>query len=170
MRRKIRSRTSPRSDVVHPVAALLELKWRLLLLKANAGFIDARQHNLTRVESQIDDAVEVGRTKRANGGLGAAGNSALVIEQTSFGQAVGPVEWNRIDEIEISPGLNQCEIHAWRCGVGNDTLDFGNSEIATGIVHLAGLVVDDPIADASFDATQILARELVLLSGAVVVD
>ncbi|ESW92882.1 hypothetical protein X772_01900 [Mesorhizobium sp. LSJC280B00] len=51
-----------------------------------------------------------------------------------------------------------------------DNLDLSHGEIATALFYLAGLIVDDPVADACFDVAQILVRKLVLRSGAVIVD
>jgi hypothetical protein len=102
--------------------------------------------------------------------LGATGNPSLVVEQASFNQTISSVKWNRIDEIEISSGLNQSEVHIRCHWIGNDLLDFGYGVVATGIGYLARLVVNDPVADARFDAAEVRARKLVLLCGTVIVD
>lgn len=49
-------------------------------------------------------------------------------------------------------------------------LDLGEGKIAARLADLAGLMVDDPIADARADPSEILARKLVRLRRAVVVD
>src|SRR5690606_23151847 len=55
-------------------------------------------------------------------------------------------------------------------GIGNDPLDLSDREVAPRPRHLAWLVVDDPIAHAGLNATEILARKLVTLGGIIVVD
>lgn len=49
-------------------------------------------------------------------------------------------------------------------------LDLGDGKIAARLADLVGLMADDPIADARADPSEILARELVRLRRAVVVD
>jgi hypothetical protein len=48
--------------------------------------------------------------------------------------------------------------------------NLGYCKIASGFDDFAGLVIYDPIANAGFGATEVLARKLITLGGAVVVN
>lgn len=151
---------------------MFEFHRRLLFLDADKGkgLADTRQHGLGQIQAQRDDAVEISRGDRADGRLRAAGVPALLIQDASLYHAAGAAEWNGIGEVEIAPRLDQGEVHVRSAGVANDLLDFGDGEVAARRCDLLRFVVDDPVADAGLNPTEILAGKLVSLSGAVVVD
>jgi hypothetical protein len=102
--------------------------------------------------------------------LRAARDTALLIQNATLDDALRTVERNGICKVEIGAGLDDGEIHTWHAGIGNDLLYLGDGEIATCVAHLRRFQIDDPIADARLNAAEILRRELVSLSGAVIVD
>ncbi len=102
--------------------------------------------------------------------MGATRNFALVIKNASLDQPQRAIERDRIGEVQVGAGFDQGEIHVLSGRVRHNMGHFGDCEVSARIPDFAGLVVDDPIANAGADAGQVLAWELILLRRAVVVD
>jgi hypothetical protein len=100
----------------------------------------------------------------------ASGNLALFVQEAPLDQSAGVAEWDGINEIQIAARLNERDIHARGGRVGDDLLDLGNRKIAARFLRFSRFVVDDPVANAGFDASHVLTRKLVLFSGTVFVD
>ena len=99
-----------------------------------------------------------------------ARNSPLLVQDAAFHGTIRPVERNRICKIEITSGLDQSEIHPRRARVSNNLLNPSNRKIAARLGNFARLVIDCPIANAGFNAAEILTGKLISFSGAVIVD
>ena len=95
---------------------------------------------------------------------------AGVIEHPALDRPLGPAEGNGADEVEISLRLDQRQEHAGRGGIGNDPLNLGDGEVPARVPDLAGLEIDDPVADARLGPAEVLRGELIALSRDVVVD
>lgn len=79
-------------------------------------------------------------------------------------------ERDGIDEIQIAACLNDGDIHARGARVGDDLLNFGNGKVAARFLRFPRLVIDDPVADACLDASEVLTGKLVAFGGTVFVD
>ena len=55
-------------------------------------------------------------------------------------------------------------------GIGNNLPYLRNRKVAARFGYLAGFIVNDPVADAGFNATQVLAGKLIAFSRAVIVE
>lgn len=96
--------------------------------------------------------------------------ASLIQDATLNDLTVGIGEGDRRCEIEIAARLDQCEVHAGRNWIRHDPLDLGDGEIAAGVSHLAGLIIDDPVTKTRLGAAEVLGRKLVTFCRCVIVD
>ena len=61
-------------------------------------------------------------------------------------------------------------MHTRGARIGDDLLDFGEGKVATRFKRFSWLVIDDPVADACLDASEILIGKLVAFGRAVFVN
>lgn len=166
----------PRRELHNPVALLLEHERRLSFIcksidrMRHPRLIQSRQFRLMLVYANRYDAVEICCGYRPDCGLCSAGNAALYIQHASLYDTVWSAERNGIDEVEIAAVFDQRQIHAGGLRIRNNPFNLGDSKIAAGRRDFPRLVVDDPVTHTRLDTTEILARELVLFSRAIVVN
>ncbi len=166
----------PRRELYNPVALLLEYERRLSFIcksidrMRHPRLIQPRQFRLMLVYANRYDAVEICCGYRPDCGLCSARNAPLFIQHASLYDPVWSAERNGIDEVEIAAVFDQRQIHAGRLRIRNNPLNLGDSKIAAGRCDFPRLVVDDPVTHTRLDTTEILARELVLFSRAIVVN
>ena len=152
-RRNTRSRTIRDVNEADPIALLLELKRRLVFMRAGAEyrFIHAREERRGVIQSLLDNTVEVAARQRPDRRLSAPRYATLGIEDAGFDDAGWSTEGDRIDEVEIAAGFDHCDIHARSPRIGDDLPNFSDRKIPAGFGDLAGFVVDDPIANTRFE-------------------
>jgi len=155
------------------ISLLLEYEGRLLcfieLSQPNIRIQSGQQRRPFR-ETKFEYSIEIFGRDWADCRLSATRNSPLLIQDPAFNRTSWPVERDRIGKIEIGPGLDQREIHSRSIGIGNNSLNPSNRKVAACLSHLARLVVDYPIANAGFNAAEILTGKLISFSRAVIVD
>lgn len=161
-----------RDSQTNTIALLFEPELHLCLIEIKLSDISIkpRQQRCTLGQTEFAYSVEIVRRDWPDCRLGTPRNSSLLIQDAPLHRTIWPVERNRIGKVEITSGFNQGEIHSRNSRVGNDLLNTSYRKVATRFSHLARFIVDDPIADAGFDAAQVLARKLILFSGTVIVD
>lgn len=155
------------------ISLLFKYERRLLsfieLRQANIG-INPRQKRCAFREAKFEYSIEIARRDWADCRLSTPRNSPLLIQDAAFHRTSWPAEGDRISKIEVTSGFNQSEIHSRSTGIGNNLLNPSNRKIAARLGYFARFVVDYPVANAGFNATEILTGKLILFSGTVIVD
>ena len=157
----------PRDCETRALSALFEHERRLFFAKVYRCTLlsNTRKQRLAFIETQREDAIEIDGRDRAYGGLGAARNLSLLVQDALLNHARLTAEGNGIREIQIASGLDQREIHSARRRIGDNSVNSCHGEITARPDDLARFIVNDPIADAGLHATEVLPGKLYRSAG-----
>lgn len=73
-------------------------------------------------------------------------------------------------EVEIASWLDERDKHTGRGWIWYYMLNFSDRKVTARLMNLTWFIIDDPVANAGLNTTEILARKLIALGWTVIID